>query len=194
LKMEGFIKFILLNVSLIIISFFILVLFLKYYFNVNIISIGFLYIGFKYVSKKINPFIESIKVNKIKFSYSRVKYSKSKIFIITVRGIRIKLSPTFVKNISKSEESNFLRKLNRKVIDGIYKYNQQHEIKKQSKRNSEKYENINTPTIHIEQTDIDKNIDSKNINTPTIHIEQTDTDIDPKNFNTYPNITINNNT
>ncbi|KAL6592564.1 hypothetical protein U3516DRAFT_649360 [Neocallimastix sp. 'constans'] len=152
--MEGFIKFILLNVSLIIISFFILVLFLKYYFNVNIISIGFLYIGFKYVSKKINPFIESIKVNKIKFSYSRVKYSKSKIFIITVRGIRIKLSPTFVKNISKSEESNFLRKLNRKVIDGIYKYNQQHEIKKQ---------------------------------------KQTDTDIDPKNFNTYPNITINNN-
>jgi len=167
--MEGFIKFIFLNVSLIVISFFILILFLKFYLNINITSIGFLSFGFKYISKKINPIIEYINIKNINFSYSRVKYSKRKVLIINVRGIQIKLSPTFIDNVSKSEETSFLRKLNKNIIDGIYKYNLQKEIEKQSKRNKDTSKNINIPIIHLgkENTDEKINYINTNFNTNT---------------------------
>ncbi|OUM70268.1 hypothetical protein PIROE2DRAFT_56942 [Piromyces sp. E2] len=166
--MEKIIKFFVLNISIFFISFFLLIIFLKYYLNINIISIGFLSFGFKYVSKQINPLIESIKINCIKLQYKRVKYSKSKVFILSIAGVQLQVSPTFVKNISKKEESKFLRKLSKKIIDGIYNYNYQNEYRKNFEDiTNSKYELSGFSTVNINDCDtgsrysVNKNDNSK---------------------------------
>jgi len=149
--MESIIKFLALNLSLFIVSFFLLILFLKYYLNINIINVGFLSFGFKYISKGINPFIEFIKIKNIQFQYKRVKYSKGKVLIINIGGIRLKVSPTFVDNISKVEESKFLKKLNSKIVEGIYKYKLQNEYRNNAEEFNEKVINkLNVPIIQID--------------------------------------------
>jgi len=116
----------------------------------------FLSFGFKYVSKRINPLIESIKIKNIQFQYKRVKYDKGKVFIITVGGIQLKISPTFVDNISKAEESKFLKRLNKKIIEGIYKYNLKNELKKSTEAFNEKVnDKLNVPIIQIDSINND---------------------------------------
>jgi len=173
------IKFLVLNISLFIILLFLLILFLKYYLNITITNIGFLSFGFKYVSKKINPLIESIKINNIQFQYKRVKYDKGKVFIISIGNIRLKVSPTFVDNISKAEESNFLKRLNKKIIEGIYKYNLQNDLKKSTEAFNEKEnDKLNVPIIQIDSISNDKEQnntvyqmknDNLNLSIPTIN-------------------------
>jgi len=162
--MEKLIKFFVINISLFLVSFFFLIIILKYYLNINIISFGFLSFGFKYVSKKINPLLESIKIDSIKLQYKRVKYSKSKVLILSIAGIHLKVSPTFVSSISKKEESKFLRKLSKKIIDGIYNYNLQNEYKKNFEEDTnDKNELSSIPTIKISPCNNDNKTDNSRL-------------------------------
>ncbi|ORX87977.1 hypothetical protein BCR32DRAFT_263844 [Anaeromyces robustus] len=166
--MDKIMKFLAINISLIIFSFLIFILLLKFYLNINIISVGYFNFGFKYVSKQINPLIESIKIKNISFSYKRVKYSKGKVFIINIRGIRLKASPSFIDSISKAEESSFLKNLNKKIIYGIYKNTVKNEYHK-SFNNVYHEENgsLNFPEIKIND---DNNENVKN-NIPYLNIK-----------------------